>query len=84
MFTLKRDLEKKTNKASLLHRKEGNAIPSEHIPAQSTRIFDEMADVRSLKVTGLTFGELAEKLFRSIISKGSSFQELILIVMFIR
>ena len=67
-----RDL-KKTNKANLLHRIEGNALPQEHIPAKSTRIFDGTVEVRSFKATGLTFGELADKLFRSIISKGSSF-----------
>ena len=61
---------KKANKASSLHRIEGNALPLEHIPAQSTGIFDGMAEVRSFKVTGLTFGELANELFRSIISKG--------------
>ena len=38
---------KKTNNASLLHRIEGNALPLEHIPAQSTGIFDGMAEVRS-------------------------------------
>ena len=43
------------------------------IPEQSTRIFDGMAEVRSFKATGWTFGELADELFRSIISKGSSF-----------
>ena len=75
---------KKTNKASLLHRIEGNALPPEYIPAQSTGIFDGMAEVRSFKATGLTFGGLADELFRSIISKGSSFQELVLFLMFIR
>ena len=64
---------KKTNKTSWLHRIEGNALPLEHIPEQSTRIFDGMAEVRSFKATGWTFGELADELFRSIISKGSSF-----------
>ena len=32
-----------------------------------------MAEVHSFKATGWTFGELADELFRSIISKGSSF-----------
>ena len=67
---------KKSNQASLLHRIEGNALPLEHIPAQSTGIFDGMAEVRSFKATGLTFAELADELFRSIISKGSSFSRI--------
>ena len=67
---------KKTNKASLIHRIEGNALPLEHIIAQSTGIFDGMAEVQSFKATGLTFGELANELFRPIISKGSSFSRI--------
>ena len=50
---------KKTNKASLLHRIEGNVLPLEQIPKQSTRIFNGMAEVRRFKATGLAFGELS-------------------------
>ena len=35
-----------------------------------------MAEVRSFKATGLSFGELADQLFRSVISKGSSFSRI--------
>ena len=64
---------KKTNKTSLVHRIERNELLLEHIPEQSTGTFDGMAEVCSFKATGLSFGELADELFRSIISKGSSF-----------
>ena len=58
---------KKTSKASLFHRIEGNALPLEYIPAQSTGIFDGMAEVQTFKATGFTFGELADELFRGCV-----------------
>lgn len=62
-----------TNNAALLHRIAGNALPLEKIPKNFTGIYDGMAEVQTFKASGLTCGETADQLFRTIIGKESSF-----------
>lgn len=58
----------KTNKAHLLEELEKGTVLVDCIPSSSCGIIDGMALVRKVKCTGLTFSQVAEAIFKAVLS----------------
>ena len=62
---------RKTNKATIVKAFEKGAIFLESPPIQSATVIDGMALVQKLKVVQMTFGQVADAVFQSVLSCGN-------------
>ena len=61
---------KKTSKANLLHKLEGDTLPIQDMPSNSAVIIDGMAVVRQIKTSKITFEQFATNLLYYVLSIG--------------